>query len=49
MLDKAIIAAKITIVYTYLVKANVKITAMENDINMIHKINKDQTTYNKNI
>ena len=33
--------------YTYSLKANVKITAMETDINMLHKINQDQTTYNK--
>ena len=39
MLDKVIIAAKITMIYTYSVKANVKITAMEIDINMLHKIN----------
>ena len=33
---------------TYSVKANVKkITAMETDINMLHKINQDQTSYKK--
>ena len=49
MLDRVTIAEKITKAYTWVVEANIKISATKTNRNMPHKINMNQASYIKNI
>ena len=48
-LDRVTIAEKITKAYTWVVEANIKISATKTNRNKPHKINMNQASYIKNI